>query len=67
VDDEIGPSLGGDQVLVFIAGIVEEVAQVVLGVFLALVGIDAPQQGTELDFEVVQLFPQDFFLAVGFV
>lgn len=53
--------------LVFIASIVEKVAQVVFGVLLAFVGIDAAQQGAELSFEIVQLFPQDFFFAVGFV
>ena len=37
------------------------------GVFLALVGIDAAEEGAELDLKVIQLFPQDFFLAVGFV
>jgi conjugative relaxase-like TrwC/TraI family protein len=37
----------------FVAGIIQEVAQVVFGVFLALVGIDAPQQGAELGFEIV--------------
>jgi len=40
-------------VLAFVAGIVEEVAQVVFGVFLAFVGIDATEQGAELCFKVV--------------
>jgi len=40
---------------------------VALGVFLAFVGIDAAEQGAELCFKVVQVFPQDFFFAVGFV
>ncbi len=67
MDDQIRPPLGGDEVPAFVAGIIEEVAQVVFGVFLALVGIDAVQEGVELGFEVIQVFPQDFFFAVGFV
>ncbi len=67
VDDQIRPPLGGDEVLVLITRIVEEIAQVVLGVFLAFVGIDAVEQGAQLRFEVIQVLPQDFLFAVGFV
>lgn len=67
VDDKVGFSFGVEQVEVFVPGLVEEVPEVVFGVFLAFLVVNAVEQPGEVGFESLDVSPVGLHLLVGFV